>query len=583
MLVDEINKIVYRNPARATSDRRVAVISGGGSGHEPGFSGFVGPGLLSACICGTIFASPSADQIRKCLLHRVPADSEGILVIVMNYTGDVLNFGMGIENARAMGKRVAMLVVGDDVGVGRAKSGKVGRRGLSGTALVAKVCGALAEIGGNLEECVRVGDLVKENVVSLGASLSRVHLPGRPFDEARDEEERLGPGLVEIGMGIHNEPGCEKIDANLPKVVEIMLAQLLDPSDEDRAYVSFGRSDKTVLLVNNFGGVSNLELGAIVTEVTVQLKRKYGLHPCRIYTGTIVGSLNGPGFSLSLLKVKDTGLGLGKSILELLDTPAEAAGWSSNIGTQTWEKRCETAQKEIPEGEQKIEPSNLKSRSGNHSEQVNMYTKYNIVDPVLLKKALISGLTRLIGAESEITRFDTAVGDGDCGTVLKRGAVSILKMQESANESDDALVNIVRVVQTIESTMDGTSGAIYAIFLNALVHNLRLQNTANPTNVTFEIWSKALQGSLEALGRYTPAKPGDRTLLDALYPFITTFQETGNLKEAAQAAKRGSDRTRGMKPSLGRSVYVGGDGYQKVPDPGAYGLSEFLIGLQEVL
>lgn len=201
----------------------------------------------------------------------------------------------------------------------------------------------------------------------------------------------------------------------------------------------------------------------------------------------------------------------------------------------------------------------------------------------MLKKALISGLKRLIAAESEITRFDTTVGDGDCGTVLKRGAVSVLKMQESANVSDDALVNIVRVVRTIEATMDGTSGAIYAIFLNALVHNLRLQNTTNPTPVTSEIWGKALRGSLEALGRYTPAKPGDRTLLDALYPFITKFQETGNLKEAAQAAKKGSDRTRGMKPRLGRSVYVGGDGYQKVPDPGAYGLSEFLIGLQEVL
>lgn len=583
MLVDEINKIVYHNPAKTTSNHHVAVISGGGSGHEPGFSGFVGLGLLSACICGTVFASPSADQIRKCLLHRVPVESDAILVIVMNYTGDVLNFGMAIENARAAGRRIAMLVVGDDVGVGRAKSGKVGRRGLSGTALVAKVCGALAEVGGNLEECIRVGDLVKENMVSLGASLSRVHVPGRPFEEASDEEKRLGPGLVEIGMGIHNEPGCEKIDADLPRVVEIMLAQLLDPGDEDRAYVPFGRSDRTVLLVNNFGGVSNLELGAVVTEVTVQLKRKYDLHPCRIYTGTFVGSLNGPGFNLSLLNVKDTSLGPGKSILELLDAPTEAAGWSSNIKTETWEKRCETVENEIPEGEQKIEPSNLKSGLGNHSEQANMYAKYNLVDPILLRKALFSGLKRLITAESEITRFDTIVGDGDCGTVLKRGALAVLKMQESANESDDAVVNIVRLVQTIETTMDGTSGAIYAIFLNALVHNMRRLDTTKSTPVTFEIWSKALQGSLEALSKYTPAKPGDRTLLDALYPFVTTFQETGNLNEATQAAKRGSDRTRGMKPSLGRSVYVGGDGYQTVLDPGAYGLSEFLIGLQEAL
>ena len=351
------------------------MVSGGGSGHEPGYSGFVGSGLLAACICGTIFASPSADQIRKCLLHRLSADTEDILVIVMNYTGDVLNFGVGVEKVRAMGKRVAMLVVGDDVGVGRAKSGKVGRRGLSGTALVVKVCGALAEMGGDLEECSTVGNLVIENLVSIGASLSRVHLPGRPPAEARDEEERLRPGWVEIDMGIHNEPGCKKVNADLPKVVEIMLAQLLDLGDEDRAYVPFGRSDQTVLLVNNFGGVSNIELGAIIMEVTMQLENKYCLNPCRIYAGTLVGSLNGPGFSLSLLRVKDTGLGPGRSLLELLDAPTEAAGWPANIKTETWEKRCESAQKETPEDEQNTEPSNLKGRLGNHCKSTSAYVK----------------------------------------------------------------------------------------------------------------------------------------------------------------------------------------------------------------
>jgi dihydroxyacetone kinase len=362
LLLDEINKIIYRDPALITSERQVAVVSGGGSGHEPGYSAFVGQGLLTACICGTIFASPSADQIRKCLLKRLPATTADILVIVMNYTGDVLNFGVAIEKARAMGINVIMLVVGDDVGVGRVKSGKVGRRGLSGTALVVKVCGALAEMGGDLEECARVGQLVTENLVSLGASLSRVHVPGRPLTEASEEDERLGPGWIEIGMGIHNEPGCEKVEAHLPRVVEIMLAQLLDPGDTDRAYVSFEQSSQMVLLVNNFGGVSNLELGAIVTEVTIQLQKKYDLDPCRIYAGTLVGSLNGPGFSLSLLKLQDTGLGPGKTILDLLDAPAETTGWPGSIKTPTWEKRHTTARSESPGNEDHTKPSNLKSR-----------------------------------------------------------------------------------------------------------------------------------------------------------------------------------------------------------------------------
>jgi dihydroxyacetone kinase len=139
---DISNKIIYR--AHATS--QVSLVSGGGSGHEPSFASFVGAGLLSGAVAGTIFASPSAEQVRRCILHRVDKD-KGVLVIVMNYTGDVLNFGMAVEKARAAGIEVDMVVVGDDAGVGRARGGKVGRRGIAGTVLVQKIAGALAAKG----------------------------------------------------------------------------------------------------------------------------------------------------------------------------------------------------------------------------------------------------------------------------------------------------------------------------------------------------------------------------------------------------------------------------------------------------
>ena len=363
LLFDETNKIVYRHPDSLTSHRDVSVISGGGSGHEPGWASTVGQGVLNACVAGTIFASPGAQQVRACLLHRLPADSQGTLCVVTNYTGDVLNFGMGVEKARALGKKVEMVVVGDDVGVGRAKSGKVGRRGLSGTALVIKACGALAEMGGTLDDCARVGRLIAENLISLGASLSRVHQPGRTQHEAKEEEERLGPGLVEIGMGVHNEPGCEKVKTNLPGLVTIMLAQMLDPNDKDRAYVRIERSDQTVLLINNFGGTSNLELGGIVSEVAKQLKEEYGLTPMRIIAGTFFGSLNGPGFIISLLKLTDTSLGPGKSMLDLIDAPAEANGWSSAIRKQTWEQNYGKPKEKVETDEGAIRSSNLKGKS----------------------------------------------------------------------------------------------------------------------------------------------------------------------------------------------------------------------------
>lgn len=142
-----------------------------------------------------------------------------------------------------------------------------------------------------------------------------------------------------------------------------------------------------------------------------------------------------------------------------------------------------------------------------------------------------------------------------------------------------------RIVSVVENTMDGTSGAIFAIFINALAHGLREQDkgSGSPTHATVEVWSEALAYSLTALAKYTPAQPGDRTLLDSLVPFCTKLRETKDVRAAAKAAQDGSEASKHMKPSLGRTVYVGGEEewMGKIPDPGAYGLSEFLTGLAE--
>lgn len=205
------------------------------------------------------------------------------------------------------------------------------------------------------------------------------------------------------------------------------------------------------------------------------------------------------------------------------------------------------------------------------------------MDPNLLKSALKSGLDRLIASEGEVTRYDTIVGDGDCGVGLKRGAEGILKMLESREVTVDPLSSLTAIAGVVEATMDGTSGALYAIFLNSLVANVRKLDSASETQLTPRLWGQALDDSLKALGKYTPAQPGDRTLMDALSPFVETLKATGDTKEAAKAAEKGADSTKGMKASLGRSVYVGGEGHTEVPDPGAYGLSQFLTGLAEAL
>ena len=565
LLFDRENKIIYRNPASIASPSKVALVSGGGSGHEPGFAGFVGEGVLTACVAGTIFASPSAEQVRACLLHRIPPEVEGVLVIATNYTGDVLNFGMAVEKARALGKKVEMVVVGDDVGVGRAKSGKVGRRGLSGTALVVKICGALAEKGVGLDDLAKVGRTLVQSMVSLGVSLSRVHVPGKGIEEAREEEQRLGPGLVEVGMGIHNEPGCEKIDTDLPGLIKIMLAQMLDQNDKDRAYVKVERSDDTVLLLNNFGGVSNLELGAILDEATNQLADTYGVKPKRIVQGTLFGSLDGPGFILTLLKISDNELGPGKSVIEALDAPANAVGWPKSVSTETWDASFPSVPQKAIEGDgEGVKPSNIR------------------LSPETLKSVLRPALERLIAAEPEVTKYDTVVGDGDCGVGLKRGAEAILNSIEEV-ASDEIMEAFARICPTIEMSMDGTSGALYAIFLNSLASNMRSLSSSSAQPITTEIWAEALSLSIGDLGRYTPAQPGDRTLMDALVPFVQELKASKDVKKAAKSAQEGAEKTKGMKASLGRSVYVGGSGYEEVPDPGAHGLSIFLNGIADAI
>lgn len=304
-------------------------------------------------------------------------------------------------------------------------------------------------------------------------------------------------------------------------------------------------------------------MGGITTEVVRQLSKDYGIKPKRIISGTFMTSLNGLGFSISLLKLQETGIS-GKSMLELLDAPAEASGWSAAIQSKTWSNPPTQTREDTGTGASEAKPSGLE------------------MDPGMATKALKTALERVITAEPEITRYDTVVGDGDCGIGLKRGAEGVLSHLNGTSQQSDAALYLDKIISIVENTMDGTSGALYAIFLNALAHGLRSQSGSGK-KADAQVWAKALESAMESLGRYTPAKVGDRTLVDALAPFVQTLGKTGDVAKAAQAADEGAKKTKGMKASLGRTVYVGGSGFEEVPDPGAYGLAKFFSGLAEGL
>ncbi|GKT71200.1 dihydroxyacetone kinase [Colletotrichum tofieldiae] len=531
--------------------QKVSLLSGGGAGHEPAHAGFVGDGMLTAAVSGSIFASPSVAQIVSGI-GRV-ASPAGVLLIIKNYTGDVFHFHLAAEKAKAsLGIPVEVLIVGDDVSVGRRKSGKVGRRGLAGTVLVHKILGAYKETGASLADVLKLGKTITDNLVTVGASLEHVHIPGREAAASSSDDQ------VELGMGIHNEPGCQVLKPRppLPKLIDAMLTQLLDTNDSDRAFVDFSDAKDVVVLINNLGGVSPLEFGGITAKVTNALGAR-GLQLARVISGTYMTSLNGPGFSVTLLKATP-------EILRYIDASTDATGWSYSPRNET---SGDVKQRLVQSGESSHE-SNGGSNSG-----VQLNTD-------VFKRVISEAVKRINDAEPQITAHDTQVGDGDCGVTLARGAKAVLKYAESSSISDDAVRTAIDLTNVIEDNMDGTSGAIYSIFFAALASELRKADTGV---LDLKAWAKVAVGALEKLQQATPARQGDRTLIDALEPFVKTLDSSGNVKEAVDAARKGVEATKGMAASLGRAVYVEESAWGKVPDPGAEGVLAILEGLEAAI
>lgn len=549
-LIEE-EKVIYR---KQDSDK-VSLISGGGAGHEPTHAGFVGKGALTAAVSGEIFASPSTKQILNGI-KIVGKDSKGILLIVKNYTGDVLHFGLAGERARSLGYDTEVVVIGDDVAVGRSKGGLVGRRAIAGTLFVHKTVGAFVEYYQHtLKQAALIANVINDNLVTIGSSLDHAKVPGRPFESNLKENE------LELGMGIHNEPGV-KVVSPIPSVFDLLkdqiLPKLLDPNDSDRAFVKFDEDDEVVLLVNNLGGVSNLILNGITNTTTEVLKSDYNIKPKRVYQGTLMTALNGEGFSVTLLNVtksnsKLQGLGFN-SIIELLDAETDAPAWPIK-------KYVENA----PVFDESLIKEDL--------EKVPQCGKFNFES---FEKYFRSGVDYLTKAEPEITKLDFQVGDGDCGTTLVSGGEGIVNNFDNIPKSSlsEALVKISDLVETY---MGGTSGGLYSIFLSGLSHGI-ISNSKRDEEVDINILSNSLESALDVLYKYTNARIGDSTVIDALEPFVKELSSSKDFTKAVEAATKGALSTGQLEAKFGRASYVGES--TSVPDPGAIGLVEFLKGVQ---
>ena len=299
--VDHENRVIFRAAPARTG--KVAVISGGGSGHEPLHGGFVGVGMLDAACAGQVFTSPSPDQI---LAATVGTDAgAGVLHVVKNYTGDVMNFEMAAELAAEQGVRVETVVVADDVAVEDSLY-TAGRRGVGLTVLLEKIVGAAAEEGRDLDAVVAVANKVNENGRSMGMALTSCTVPaaGKPtFDLPEDQ--------MEIGIGIHGEPGRHREPLTGAKDIA---RQLVEPILADHDFAG----SETIVMVNGMGGTPLIELYLMYGEVKALLDAA-GVRVARNLVGNYITSLDMAGCSVTVLKADD-------ELLALWDAPVRTAG-----------------------------------------------------------------------------------------------------------------------------------------------------------------------------------------------------------------------------------------------------------------
>ena len=501
-------KIVLRTDH---SPSKVAIIAGGGSGHEPAHAAFVGPGLLTAAVCGEVFSSPSVDAVFAAIM--AVTGKAGCLVIFKNYTGDRLNFGLAVEKARALGKKVEIVIVKDDIALPDIAQ----PRGIAGVVFVEKIAGHYAAKGWPLTKVAAVAQRAADGLVSLGVALTSCTLPGI------GREDRIPAGKAELGLGIHGEPGVE--------LVEFAGAKQSVAEIADRLFRKAKRASSYALLINNLGSTTPLEMGLIANEV---LKSKYG-KKTKLVCGpaALVTSLDMHGFSLSLLA-------LSPEFEVALKSPASALVWPG-VRTHDVPKLVKL-------------PAAMKPKQFRASKN----------------PALAALVTRacdiLIAAESKLNALDAKAGDGDTGSTVATAA-RMLKANLSKMPLADTATFFASASDGFTRSMGGSSGVLMAIFFAAA-------GSAKGT------WQNALQAGLAKMMAYGGAKPGDRTMIDALAPALDVLAKGGNLAAAAKAARKGAAATQNMtRAKAGRSSYVSAANLAGVTDPGAEAVALLFEGL----
>lgn len=546
----------------ASRPPQVQLLSGGGSGHEPSHAGWIGKGMLSGAICGGIFASPSVSAVLAAV--RAASTGQGVLLIVKNYTGDRLNFGMAVEKANQEGIACQMVVVADDCALPRTK-GITGARGVAGTVLVHKVAGAASAQGKSMDEIVALVQRVSSRMGTLGVALDSVTVPG-----ADQVNNRLDEHTIEIGLGIHGEAGLKQsplLTADQMAVEMIATIQAhgrtVQNDGVDEIVPLFKKGDELFVMVNNLGATSNFEMSILARSCIKLLEgQEYGCTAKRVMVGTFMTSFDMHGVSITILNASGQ-----DDIVALFDADTTAPAWPQ---CDVWESGDQRpSAKEVPEvavDEDKVEMVMPPLDVANFAQ--------------VAKRMATSASEALAEAEPLLTKYDTIVGDGDCGITMKRGALEVQKQLSSGKIATDHPVPLfATLADAVSKSMGGTSGILMELMFRKISSTLSRAENIGVTELC-----ESVQAGVDAVCLYGGAQVGSRTMLDALIPAAAALVASKNLAEGAAKARKGADGTAAMKvASAGRSNYLSEETLDGTPDPGAEAVAIVLEALLKSL
>ncbi len=530
-------------------DGKVGIVIGGGSGHEPAFAGYVGRGLADAAAVGNVFASPSPEHIKEAAMAA--NGGAGVVLLYGNYTGDVLNFDMAAEECAAIGINARSVAVIDDV-ASAPKDRAEERRGIAGDFFVFKVAGAAADMGLSLDQVEAAAQKANRATLSMGVALSACSMP-----QTLKPNFDIGPDEMEIGMGLHGEPGMRRTKVGTADAVtDEMMALILDE-------MGLEAGAEVAVLVNGLGATGLMEL-YLVNRRVAQILEGRGVGIWQTWVGEYCTSMEMAGASITLIRLDD-----------------ELKGFLGHP--------CRTPALTVGSAPQRLEGATLTKRdytrttAGTGIDRAALATD-GAITPELFREMMLSAGAAIAREKEHLSQLDGVIGDGDHGVTMDIGWTAVAKALEAAPASDTITEICAKAAKAFLDAVGASSGPLYASAFNSAG-----QAVSDRLNLNAEAMSAWVEGMLNGILSRGGASVGDKTMIDAWTPAaeaargaVASGDAQAVLAAATEGARAGAEATREMESRRGRSKKLGARSVGHV-DPGAASAHVILQAMLETL